>query len=87
MIPTPCVCTQCGCEWNHDGFYTYQGEIIQPCKLCRQDTASIYRLNNAEIISERKRQRYYADVEASRSYYRDRKRQQRAQAAQMSRIS
>lgn len=83
---TPCICTSCGCEWDADGFYSVNGEVIQPCRICRLDSASIYRLNNAEAISERKRQKYYMDVEASRAYFRNRKRAQRAQASQMSSI-
>lgn len=79
---TPCTC--CGCVWPDDGFYTHKGEIIMPCKVCRQDSASIYRLNNADRISAKKRQKYYADVDASRAYFRTRKREQRSQMSSIS---
>jgi hypothetical protein len=74
------ACSSCGCVWDSDeGFYhTADGEIIQPCKLCRCDRSSIYYLNNAEIVRARRKQKYYADLAASRAYDRQRKRLQRA---------
>ena len=75
-------CTACGAVWDADGYYhTPDGEIVQPCKVCKCDSVSIYYLNNAEQIRERKRQAYYEDVERKRAYYRNYRRQQRAQSA------
>jgi hypothetical protein len=74
MIP----CSACGCCWDESGYYTYKGDIEQPCKECRLDTSSVYYLNNAEQVRERKRQAYYQDVERKREYYRNYRRQQRA---------
>ncbi len=72
------TCTCCGCAYDADGFYSQGGELIQPCIICRCDTSSIYYYNNAEVIREQRRKRYYADLEASRERERNRKRQQRA---------
>ncbi len=82
MLP-PVVCTSCGCEWDaEDGYYhTDQDEIIQPCRVCRCDSASIYYVNNAEEIREKKRASYYADLERKRAYYRNYRQQQRSQAS------
>lgn len=79
-------CSMCGCEFDADGFYhTEDNEVIQPCKICRCDQSSIYYYNNAEVIRERRRKHYYADLAASREKDRNRKRLQRANApAQMS---
>ncbi len=83
-MTTPCTC--CGCDLDADGFYyTEEGELIQPCIICKCDQASIYYYNNAEAVRERRRNNYYANLEASREKDRIRKRQQRAGiAAQMS---
>jgi hypothetical protein len=80
-------CNSCGCEYDADGFYYTEdtGELIQPCIICRCDESSIYYYNNAEAIRTKRRERYYADLEASRERDRNRKRLQRANAsAQMS---
>lgn len=77
----PCACTSCGCEWDAEGFYTHEGEIIQPCKICRCDTASIYYARNAEVIREKKRASYYADLESKRAYYRNYRQTRRSQAS------
>lgn len=78
------TCTSCGCAFDVDGFYHHPqtGEVIQPCKICRCDQQSIYYYNNAEDIREQRRNRYYADIEASRTAARIRMRQQRADARQ-----
>lgn len=82
---TPCACTLCGVEYNADGFYyTDEGEQIQPCRICRCDQQSIYYYNNAEAIREKRRNRYYADLAASREKDRNRKRQRAQQPAQIS---
>lgn len=73
------TCTCCGCEFAVDGFYTEDGQPIMPCKICRCDQASIYYYENAEVIREQRRKRYYANLEASREKDRNRKRQQRIQ--------
>lgn len=71
-------CTGCGCEWEPEGFYrTASGEPVQPCKVCRCDTASIYYLRNAERVREKRRADYHAQIEAKRAYYRAYRRQQR----------
>lgn len=78
-------CSSCGCEFDADGFYhTQEGEIIQPCVICRCDNASVYYYNNAEAVRQRRRETYYKDLAASRERERIRKRQYREQAAQMS---
>jgi hypothetical protein len=77
MLPT--ACTSCGCEYAPDGFYYTNGELEQPCKVCRCDQQSIYYYNNAEAIREKRRNRYYADLAASREKDRNRKRQKSAQ--------
>jgi len=80
---TPCTC--CGCEYDAEGFYTQDGEIIQPCKICRCDQASVNYYNNAATIREQRRNRYYADLATNREKERNRKRLQRASLpAQMS---
>lgn len=80
MLP-PVACTTCGCEWDvEDGFYHHGDELIQPCKVCRCDTASIYYVNNGEEIREKKRASYHADLERKRAYYRNYRQQQRSQA-------
>ncbi len=84
MIP----CTLCGCEYDADGFYYTDDTLEQPCKVCRCDQSSIYYYNNAEAIREKRKERYYADLSASRERDRNRKRQQRTQQpAQMSVLS
>ena len=71
-------CTGCGCVWDSDGFYrTASGEIVQPCRVCRCDTSSVYYSNNAEAVREKKRAAYYADLERKREYYRSYRRAQR----------
>lgn len=74
---TPCTC--CGVEYDASGFYHTDGMLEQPCRICRCDQQSIYYYNNAEAIREKRRQRYYADLEASRERDRNRKRQKREQ--------
>lgn len=81
MLPTPCVCTSCGCEWDAEGFYHSNDEVIQPCKLCRCDTSSIYYANNAEAIREKQRAAYYADLDAKRAYFRNYRQARRTQAS------
>lgn len=78
---TPCVCTECGCEWPADGFTYTDGRLQQPCNVCRCDNSSIHYYQNAEAIREKRKNRYYADLAASREYERNRKRQKRSQAA------
>lgn len=78
---TPCTCTMCGCSWDAEGFYTQDGEIVQPCKICRLDAASIYYTQNAEVIREKKRNSYYADLESKRAYYRNYRQNRRSQAS------
>lgn len=78
-------CSMCGCEFDADGFYYTNGELQQPCKVCRCDQSSIYYYNHAETVRERRRKKYYADLATSRLVDRNRKRQQRASIpAQMS---
>lgn len=79
---TPCTC--CGVEYDADGFYCTNGEIVMPCKICRCDQSSIYYYNHAEEVRTRRRNRYYADLAASRAKDRNRKRQKRIQPAQIS---
>jgi len=74
-------CSSCGCCWDESGYYFYKSEVEQPCKECRLNTSSVYYLNHAEEIRERKRQAYYQDVERKRAYYRNYRRQQRAQVS------
>jgi hypothetical protein len=73
-------CTSCLCDWPPEGFYTQNGEPVQPCRICRCDTASIYYLRHAEQVRERKRKAYYDRLEAKRDYYRQYRRRARAQA-------
>ena len=73
-------CTSCGCCWGESGFYTRKGEIVQPCRECRLDTKSIHYLNNRQEILETQRTAYYADHEARKAYFRDYRRNRRAQA-------
>lgn len=77
MIP----CTSCGAVWAADGFYTYKGEIIQPCRICRCDKVSVYYLNNAERLREKRRARYYAQLDKNRAREREYKRVARTAAA------
>ena len=74
-------CTACGCSWDDDGFYHSNGEIVQPCKVCRCDTASIYYANNLETIREKQRAKYHADLEAKRAYFRTYRQSRRSQAS------
>lgn len=74
-------CTACGCSWDADGFYHSNGELVQPCKVCRCDTASIYYTNNAEVIREKKRQSYYDNLDSKREYYRTYRQSKRSQPA------
>lgn len=73
-------CTSCGCCWDATGYYTHKGAIIQPCIVCRCDTSSVYYVNNAEQVRAKRRERYYADLEATRARERERKRLARAAA-------
>jgi hypothetical protein len=71
-------CSACGCCWGVDGFYSHDGEIVQPCKECRKDAKSIYYLNNRDSILEAQRTAYYRSHEARKAYYREYRRAQRA---------
>lgn len=75
-------CTCCGCSWDeNDGFYHYKGEIAQPCKECRKNTKSIHYLNNRDRILDEQREAYYSQHEARKAYFRQYRRQTRAQAS------
>jgi hypothetical protein len=66
--------------WDESGFrHSKEGEIIQPCIECRKDADSIHYLNNRDQILETRRVAYYADHEARKAYFRQYRRNQRAQ--------
>lgn len=74
-------CTSCLCDWEPEGFYrTHEGELVQPCKVCRCDKSSVYYLNNHQEVRERQNKSYYDNHETRKAYYRDYRRQQRQQA-------
>jgi hypothetical protein len=73
-------CTSCLCDWTPEGFYTQDGAIVQPCKVCRCDSSSVYYLNNHARIREQQRESYYSNLEAKRAYMRDYMRNRRAAA-------
>lgn len=75
------ICSQCGCCWDEDEYYTTNGEIEMPCKYCKLDAKSIHYVNNRDRILEAQREAYYANHEARKAYYREYRRQQRAQAS------
>ncbi len=75
------TCTSCGCSWDDSGFYHCKGDIVQPCRECRLDAKSINYLNNRDTILEAQRTAYYADHETRKAYYREYRREQRANSA------
>jgi hypothetical protein len=74
-------CSACGCVWDESGYYHYKGDIEQPCIECRKDTKSVHYLNNRDRILAQQRESYYAQHEARKAYFRDYRRNQRAQAS------
>lgn len=76
-------CTSCGCEWEtEEGFYTtQQGEVVQPCRFCFCDNSSVYYLNHHKEVRDRQNKAYYDRHEERKAYYREYRRQQRAQAS------
>ena len=73
------MCTSCGCEWDDSGFYVYDDGIEQPCKECRKDVSSQHYYNHQLEILESRRQAYYDAHESRKAYFRDKRREYRAQ--------
>lgn len=75
-----CTNPKCGCEYDdvQEGFYlSADGAVIQPCKVCQCDNASMYYYNNHEIVLERRRKAY---GDERREYMRKYMQQRRANA-------
>lgn len=72
-------CTSCGCEWDESGFYAYDNVIVQPCRECRKDGAHKHYYTHQLEILEIRRQAYYDDHEAHKSYFARKRREYRAQ--------
>lgn len=73
------TCTACGCTWDESGFYVYDDGVEQPCKECRKDAKSTYYYNHQLEILEAQRKAYYDDHESRKAYFRDKRREYRAQ--------
>lgn len=74
-------CTSCGCCWEAEsGYYFSKGVLQMPCRECRKDAASIRYLNKRERILAARQETYYTDHAGSKAYFKEYRRNQRAQA-------